>query len=129
MNKKEHINYWLNSAEHDYDVMQSLFKNNKYDWCLFIGHLVIEKTLKSFWVRDNEDDTPPRIHNLLKLVEQTKLQTNEDQKLFLLNINDFNLEVRYPDYKLKFYKKCNKDFTSKNYIKIKGFYKWLKKQI
>lgn len=52
MEKKQRIDYWLNSAAHDLDVAETLFQNKKYDWCLFIGHLVIEKILKAFYVRD-----------------------------------------------------------------------------
>jgi HEPN domain-containing protein len=29
----------LNAAAHDLDVAETLFKNGKYDWCLFIAHL------------------------------------------------------------------------------------------
>ncbi|MCB4791596.1 MAG: HEPN domain-containing protein [Elusimicrobia bacterium] len=125
MNKKEHIKYWLESAKHDLAAANSLFKSKRYDWCLFLCHLVIEKTLKAIWVEDNKNSTPPKVHNLLKLAEQTKLNLNSGQKLFLLDINDFNIEVRYPDYKLSFYKKCNKDFTENNYKKIRSFYLWL----
>ncbi|MBU1262965.1 HEPN domain-containing protein [bacterium] len=32
------------------DVAETLFQNKKYDWCLFIGHLVLEKILKAFYV-------------------------------------------------------------------------------
>ncbi|MEW6419598.1 MAG: HEPN domain-containing protein [Nitrospirota bacterium] len=72
MDKKEHIEYWLNSAEHDLDVAETLFQNKKYDWCLFIGHLVIEKVLKAFYVRDTSE-SPPWIHNLLRLSENIDL--------------------------------------------------------
>lgn len=129
MNTKEQLEYWMESAKHDMAAAETLFKNKRYDWCLFLGHLVIEKALKAFWIRDNANNTPPKIHNLLKLAEETKLELTEEQKLFLLNINDFNLEVRYPDYKLNFYKKCNKAFSNTNFRKIKGLYVWLKKQI
>ncbi|MBU1600083.1 HEPN domain-containing protein [bacterium] len=47
---KEYIKYWLSSATHDMDVAETLFQNKKYDWCLFIGHLVLEKILKAFYV-------------------------------------------------------------------------------
>ena len=52
MDKKQRIRYWLDSASHDLDVAEILFQNKRYDWCLFIGHLVIEKVLKAFYVRD-----------------------------------------------------------------------------
>jgi len=40
MNKNEHIKYWLESADHDLETAESLFQAEKYDWCLFIGHLL-----------------------------------------------------------------------------------------
>jgi HEPN domain-containing protein len=70
--KQEHIDYWLKTAAHDWEVAQSLFEHGKYDWCLFVAHLVIEKVLKAFWVRDSEKAVP-QIHNLLKLVHGTRL--------------------------------------------------------
>ncbi|MEW5693870.1 MAG: HEPN domain-containing protein [Candidatus Hydrogenedentota bacterium] len=129
MELKDHINYWLKSSEHDLKVAETLYRNKKYDWCLFIGHLVLEKALKAVWVRDNNNKFPGKIHNLLKLAEETELQLNNKIKLSLLDINDFNIEMRYPDYKLKLYKRCNKKFTKKYFKIIKDIYKWLKKQI
>jgi HEPN domain-containing protein len=129
MDKKEHINYWLKSAKHDLKTAESLFKDKRYDWCLFLAHLVLEKTLKALWIRDNGNNIPPKVHNLVKLTESIKINFSEEQKIFLLNINDFNIEARYPDYKFSFYKKCTLKFTRENLNKIKVFYKWLLKQI
>lgn len=47
MNKYEIAEYWVNSSINDYKTMQNLFKSEDYHWCLFIGHLVIEKLIKS----------------------------------------------------------------------------------
>jgi len=44
----EHLKYWLNSADHHLDTAESLLSAGKYDWCLFLGHLVLEKGLKLF---------------------------------------------------------------------------------
>ena len=60
MKMEEHIDYWLDSADHDLDTAEDLFAAGKFDWCLFLGHLVLEKTLKAFYVRDNENRLPPR---------------------------------------------------------------------
>ena len=43
--------------------------------------------------------------------------------------NDFNLEVRYSEYKREFYKICTKNFTDNYFLKIQEFAKWLKSQI
>ena len=97
MTQEEHINYWLESAWHDYEVSESLFKSGKYDWCLFITHLVLEKTLKAVFVKNNQNKIPPKIHNLVRLAELSLLNLNEKQRIFLDEGNDFNLEVRYPE--------------------------------
>ena len=122
----EHIKYWLNSADHDLDTAEILFSAGKYDWCLFLGHLVLEKGLKSFYVKDNENRMPPKTHNLVKLAEKTTIPLNAELKLFLDEVNDFNLEVRYPEYKQEFYKTCTKKFAEEYLNKIKEHYKWIK---
>jgi HEPN domain-containing protein len=105
-----------------------LFESKRYDWCLFIAHLVIEKVLKAFWVRDSEKRLP-WIHNLLKIAEETCLNLSEEQKKFLDEIAAFNIRARYPDDKLEFYKLCTKEFTTEQFEKIKEFYQWLLSRI
>ena len=58
MKIKEHVEYWLDSAKHDWDTVESLFSAGKYDWCLFIGHLVLEKILKALYVQVNNNQLP-----------------------------------------------------------------------
>lgn len=128
MDIKQQITYWLESAAYDLEVAETLFKNQKYDWCLFIGHLVLEKVLKAFYVRDRQE-APPWIHNLVRLAENTKLLLTDEQMTFLADVNDFNIEIRYPDYKFSFYKNCTKEFTGKQFSKIKEMYKWLLPQM
>ncbi len=48
METKEQIKYWLKSAEHDLSAAETLYENQRFAWCLFLGHLVVEKTLKRF---------------------------------------------------------------------------------
>ncbi len=129
MTKDEHIDYWLKSAKHDLKAAKSLFKSMRYDWCLFIGHLVLEKTLKAIFVHQNENKIPPKTHNLVKLAELSSLNLTDEQKIFLDEVNDFNLETRYPDYKHEFYDRCTKEYTDRYFSKIKEYYKWLKSQL
>jgi HEPN domain-containing protein len=129
MNVEEHITYWLDSAKHDTSAAESLFAADKYDWCLFIGHLVAEKTLKAYFVYQNDSKLPPKTHNLLKLAELSNLPLTEKQRLFLDEVNDFNLEVRYPEYRKEFYKLCTKQFAEAYFTQIKEFSQWLTSQI
>ena len=48
---EEHIQYWIESADSDLDTAEALFASGKYDWCLFLGHLVLEKILKAHYVK------------------------------------------------------------------------------
>ena len=129
MKQSDYIHYWLKSAAHDLESAETLFEHRRFDWCLFLGHLVIEKSLKAIWTRDNPDENVPLIHNLPKLAEHTKLHLTPKQKSLLLEINQFNIKGRYPDYKFEFYKKCTAEFTQQYFTKIKELYKWLLQQV
>ena len=56
MTKDEHIIYWKETAEKDYQTMKHLFQTGDYNWALFIGHLVIEKLLKALYVKLKDSD-------------------------------------------------------------------------
>ena len=83
MTKEEHITYWMKSTAHDLDAAETLFYSDKYDWCLFLGHLVLEKVLKAIYVNTHENQVPPRTHNLVRLAELSSLELNEEQIIFL----------------------------------------------
>jgi HEPN domain-containing protein len=59
--------------------MVHLFEKGDYSWSLFIGHLVMEKLLKAYYVHQ-EDITPPFIHDLVRLSEKAGLPLSEEQK-------------------------------------------------
>ena len=127
-NRLKQITYWINSANHDFDVSETLFKNGKYDWCLFIAHLVLEKILKAFYVK-NIGKLPPRTHDLVRMANMAKVEFDEDTLEFLDAVNTFNISTRYPDEKLKFYKMCTREFTEKHFQHIKEISKCLLQKI
>lgn len=128
MTRDEIIKYWLDSSDVDLKAMDTLFSNGHYVWSLFAGHLVVEKLLKAYYVK-NIDTEVPQIHHLLRIAEKAKLDLSEDQKDFLLEVTSFNIKARYPDYKYKFYKKATMEFSEGYIQKIKGFREWLIKKI
>lgn len=83
MGKAELVQHWLDSAAQDLTVAESLFEKKHYDWCLFVAHLVIEKTLKAMWIRAHHPEMHPRIHNLAKLAEAIPLSLSPEQMSFL----------------------------------------------
>jgi HEPN domain-containing protein len=129
MNKIEHVKYWIDSSRYDLQSMDKNFQSGTYDWALFIGHLSLEKILKALWIRNNEGNFPAKTHNLKKLADEAKAVISETDSLLLLEINDFNLEARYPDYKFEFYKKCTKNFSESYIEKIKELHACIASQI
>lgn len=92
----------------------------------FVGHLVLEKLLKAVYVQNNYNKIPPKLHNLVRPAEISNVEIDEDKKMILDKINDFNIEIRYPEYKNEFYKLCTKEFAEENVNKIKELYRWIK---
>jgi len=125
----EHVKHWIDSADNDLESAQILFNSKKYDWCLFLGHLVIEKAIKAIFVLNNQNKIPPKTHNLVNLADLSNLKLNSHQEVFLGQVNGFNIEARYPQYKQELYKLCTKDFAADYFHRIKDFYKWIKSQI
>lgn len=80
-------------------------------------------------MKNNLSDIPPRTHNLKKIADESNYLLSEDESILLLEINDFNLEARYPDYKFDFHNKCTKEFAEAYLGKIKELYKCILSQI
>jgi len=127
-NRQRQIGYWVDSASHDLDVAETLFKSGKYDWCLFIAHLVLEKMFKALYVK-NVGRLPPRIHDIVRMADMAKVEFDESTLEFMDAVNTFNISTRYPDEKLKFYKMCTHEFTRYNFQHIKEIYECLLKKI
>jgi HEPN domain-containing protein len=128
MTKQEHIDYWLNTADSDLEVAETLFSGRKYLWCLFLSHLVIEKALKAPYV-NVYDDTPPKIHNLLNLAKKINIDFNKDQLVMFDRLNVFQISARYPDYKNQLNSICSEEFTNDIFQKTKELFEWLKSQL
>ncbi|NIV94523.1 HEPN domain-containing protein [candidate division KSB1 bacterium] len=103
-------------------MCDSLFEKKHDSWCLFIAHLVLEKTLKALWISEHYPEPHPRIHNLEKLARRIPIHLTEDQKKFLVKVNDFYLLERYSEEKEAFRKICTVEFASNNLKEIKGIF-------
>jgi len=109
--KKEHIDFWLMQADDDWKAVSTLYKGRNYLQSLFFAHLVIEKICKALWIKYNEGQVPPKTHNLIHLISTTPIELHDDKSEFMLNLNRFQLEGRYPGYWTKLHSICNESFT------------------
>jgi len=120
LTKEEHIQYWISSSEKDWKVIDDLYKADDFVYSLFFAHLVIEKICKALWVKNNENNYPPKVHNLVYLLENARIEIEDDHKEFALFLNDFQLQGRYPDYEQKIFEICTKQKTDEILDKVKN---------
>ncbi|HTB06648.1 MAG TPA: HEPN domain-containing protein [Bacteroidia bacterium] len=123
MNKKDHIKYWKESAAKDLEVMNYLMKGGKYVHALFFGHLYLEKLCKALWVANNTENIAPKWHNLLKLLKEANVDLDESQQVFLLKLNQYQIEGRYPEDIKKLYKLTTKALANEYIKEIKSLKK------
>lgn len=126
MTQKEAVARWTKSAQDNLVVARDLMKLGHYDWALFMGQLAIEKLLKGRVV-DRTDETPPYIHDLVKLAILAKLMPTKEQKKLLAKITQFHIQARYEDIKKKFYHEATKAFAREWIRTIEEFVVWIQK--
>ena len=123
------MEYWFKSADEDYDTMLYMKAGKKNTWCLFMGHLVIEKLLKGIYAKNNTNNpVAPKIHNLILLSQKANLEVPTDIREKIQIINTFNISARYDDYKRTFDEKCTDTYTEEQVKNVEEVRKWLKKQ-
>ena len=119
------IEYWRTSSDEDFAAAQSLLEKDHLRHSLFFAHLAIEKMLKAHVMRQTKE-IPPRIHNLIRLVELAKLKLDEERKGFLREFGVYQLEGRYPD---SVQMPVDSGFVRDDITKARDMLTWLKKQL
>ena len=123
---KELVKYWIDLSEYDIDTAKSMFDTKRYPYVLFMCHLSIEKILKAIIVK-NTNIQAPYTHNLILLAEKPGIAFSKEHKNLIADLNNFNLEARYPEWKSKFYKIATKNYSEKYYKNTTSLHVWLKK--
>jgi HEPN domain-containing protein len=96
---------------------------------LFWAHLVLEKLAKAHWIKNHEDDIPPKVHNIVWLLEESKVKISSKEMKFLDDFNRFQLSTRYPDYLHKIDKLCTEELTINQLDKVKEIRQCLLKML
>lgn len=125
LNIPKQIEYWVKTAEEDFEVGSNLVETGKIRHGLFFIHLAVEKILKAC-VCKNLKKTPPKIHNLIYLYELAGLEESTERQDALEALNRFCLEGRYPEQ----WPAIPDIKEAKRYLKIaEQLTEWLKKQL
>jgi len=119
MTKLQYIDYWVDTAENDWVTVDALLAAKRYSHCLFWAHLVLEKLVKAHWVKNHEENIPPKTHNIIWLLDESAVEMTPEDMMFLESFNRFQLSTRYPDYLRKIEKFCTEELAKSQLEKVK----------
>lgn len=122
------VNHWILRSDSDLETMNNLIESKDFHWALFIGHLVIERLLKSIIVKKTGTHAP-LTHDLRRLAKLSGINPDEEHTRWLDTISTFNINARYDDYKQDFYKKCTPNFSIEWSNNIKALRQWIKTKL
>jgi HEPN domain-containing protein len=92
-----------------------------------MSHLSIEKALKGLY-QAKLKEAPPRVHNLVYLLNKIGMKPPEIQAKFLIKLNEASVPTRYPE-NLEILKKDYTQSVVKDILlKSKEVLEWIKNQ-
>jgi|SRR5208337_1561668 len=119
---------WFKQAAYDLKTAEIMLENKRFIYAVFMCHLTIEKALKGIY-QHRLNDLPPKVHNLIYLVEKIGLSPSEKLYDAIFELNRVSIPTRYPDDLAK----MKSEYKQKNTLEIinssKEVLKWLKNQL
>ena len=87
---------WFRQAEYDLETAEYMFAGGRYFYSVFMCHLGIEKALKGIY-QERLKEIPPRVHNLVYLLNKIGMKPSESRAKFLIKLNEASVPIRYPE--------------------------------
>ncbi|MCA9408853.1 MAG: HEPN domain-containing protein [Candidatus Omnitrophica bacterium] len=124
MNKE--IKNWLLMVDYDLKSANHMLKSGRYIYVIFMCHMALEKMLKAL-VCAQTKKVPPRIHDLIRLMEIGKVQIPQEYLDFMGIINNVNVVTRYPEDFSELVSNYPKKVSAEYLEKTKGVIRCLKR--
>jgi len=126
----EKINYWLELSDYDLETAEAMLESKRYLYVGFMCHQTVEKAFKADFT-SLKADVAPFSHSLSYLAKKGGFYElfSEDQKDFIDQIEQLNIEARYPSHKERLLRslteaKCNEIFNE-----TKKLQAWIKEKL
>jgi HEPN domain-containing protein len=104
------------------------FAAKRYVYVVFMCHLSLEKALKGL-LQKKRGTLPPKVHNLLFLIEAEGVTLPEPLYEFVFTLNRASIPTRYPEDLKQMQKDYSRQKTERLLIQSKEVLKWLKKEL
>jgi HEPN domain-containing protein len=122
---KQLIDYWIKGSQEDLlGAKEIINQTSRYVSGLFFLYLALEKALKALYCKTMNSHAPYS-QNLLGLTEKIGLTLADSEVQILAEINEFNLEARYPDDKFSLQKRATKAFAIEYLQKAETLQTWI----
>ena len=130
MTNEEKIKYWTDLSDENYRVAEDLLKSKHLLQMGFFCHLTVETIFKAYFTK-LKDETPPYIHKLARLAQLADFydELSEVQKDFIFQLDPFNIEARYPEYKNMISRSLNVELCKDLLKQTKQLQQWIKEKI
>jgi len=130
MTTEEKVAYWVDLSDYDLETAEAMFETKRYLYVAFMCHQVIEKIFKACYSKLKEE-TPPFTHKLIYLAQHGGFYDwlTEEQRDFAHEIEPFNIETRYPEYKDRLAKRLTESYCKRLIEQTKILQKWMKEQL
>ncbi|MBM4047456.1 MAG: HEPN domain-containing protein [Planctomycetes bacterium] len=119
---------WLAQADYDFDTAEYMFRGGRYIYAVFMAHLAIEKGLKAIW-QAKLAGTPPKIHNLLYLVQRIGVTPPQHVHDILATLSGVSVPTRYPDNLQKVLRDYTEDKTRRLLVDAKEALTWIRTRL
>lgn len=121
--------HWIERALYDLETGRSLFESRRYLYVAFMCQQCIEKFLKAYLTASGQ--TPPLVHNLVRLAERGALQADlsETQRLLFADLNPYYIKARYGEYKDALSKVCTVEKAARFLKETEAFAQWCELRI
>lgn len=130
MNKSDKVTYWIEISDYDLETAKTMLRGKRYLYVGFMCHQAVEKMLKAYFTAKKED-TPPYVHNLKRLAEESDLlsEFSEDQLDLIEELVPMNIEARYPTYKELLLKSLTVGKCKQLIINTEKLCTWIKQRL
>jgi HEPN domain-containing protein len=123
------VRNWAATANYDLRTADAMYKTGRYLYVVFMCHLAIEKMLKAILAQKYPADVPPKIHNLIQLVQRTEIDLPDQLKDFFQRLDNVSVATRYPEDLRTLSKEFNQDTAKLILAETKRMIKWLKQHL
>ena len=124
------VKYWSELSDYDFETALAMQETGRFLYVGFMCHQSVEKLLKAYYSAKIKE-TPPHIHSLSRLAEQSELlqKMNESQLNTIDALEPLNIEARYPSYKGNLIRSLNKSKCQTLLNETKALTEWIKQQL